>query len=65
MYMQVSDIHQFHTRNYGYMHENMDFIINSISMTSGSSYGNERRNLLMAISCQFLTALSVIIYIRT
>ncbi|KAG5671483.1 hypothetical protein PVAND_001677 [Polypedilum vanderplanki] len=59
---EVSDIHQFHTRSYGYMHENMDFIINSI--TSGSSYGNKSRNLLMAISCQFLTALSVIIYIR-
>lgn len=71
-YMQVSDIHQFHTRSYGYMQENMDFIINSISMTSNGGDGyrnrNAKMNFIKVSACQFLLStaslLGVTIYIR-
>lgn len=34
---QVSDIHQFHTRNYGYQSDDMDFSISSVSLSSGGN----------------------------
>ncbi|CAG9807795.1 unnamed protein product [Chironomus riparius] len=59
---EVSDIHQFHTRSYGYVNENMDFIINSISMTSSGSDIYRKKFIIIFICCQFLAAflLSVI-----